>query len=194
MFHAVNAQTADSDPLLYDRLIRRWQTAAERQDAGRSRDYAEVLETGFMRAELRMEGIQREETRRQQHQVRAQPQERGAAAPSDELPVSRASHSVIDIFDEEAEEELYPVQTREQALELWRETMSSRFVSGRDALFKRYKEVDADEGLDHVKWKDDEEQWFEAEEPNWVGNESEGDSEDVTIERVLHGETGVQDF
>lgn len=144
-----------------------------------------------MRAELRMEEVRRDKTRREL----IPPQDRGNAASRDGLAETRVeSHPGIDIFDEEAEQELDPVQTREQAWELWKETMSSRFVSGRDALFERYEAVDNDEDLDQIKWNDDEEVWFEAEDPKWIGDESEDHDGGVNIERLLHGETGVQDF
>ncbi|KAK0753640.1 hypothetical protein B0T18DRAFT_310461, partial [Schizothecium vesticola] len=47
-------ELAATDPLLYDTLIRRYQTPAEREAEGRARGYARVLEGSLLRGEERL--------------------------------------------------------------------------------------------------------------------------------------------
>ncbi|KAF2482752.1 coiled-coil domain-containing protein-domain-containing protein, partial [Neohortaea acidophila] len=46
-----------ADPLLYDRLIRRFQTAAERESEGRLRGYSGILEANLVRSEAKLEAL-----------------------------------------------------------------------------------------------------------------------------------------
>lgn len=71
--------------------------------------------------------------------------------------------------------------TKEQGSELWREFLRERFIRGGDEDFD-YAKVDGNEELDVVLRRDEEDQWFDDEEPSWVGD------------RDAAGETGVQDF
>ena len=69
--------------------------------------------------------------------------------------------------------------TREEGIELWREFLRERFIRGGDEDFD-YAKIDANEELDGVVRRDEEEGWFDDEEPSWEGGKI--------------GETGVQDF
>jgi hypothetical protein len=63
--------------------------------------------------------------------------------------------------------------------------MTLRFLRGGDEEFE-YGEVDGRDDWDVIEREDEEEHWFEEEEPEWV----EGSLE----EERKKGETGIQDF
>lgn len=62
--------------------------------------------------------------------------------------------------------------------------MTIKFLKGADPDFN-YKEVDETDEWDVIEGKEEEERWFEDEEPEWVGEEGSG---------TVGGETGIQDF
>lgn len=85
-----------------------------------------------------------------------------------------------------------PAQTREEGQEKWRAFLCERFVCGGDEDFDYAGLVDNDDELDTLERREQEEAWFDEEEPDWA---SDGDEEGKgKVERVLEGETGVQDF
>ena len=69
----------------------------------------------------------------------------------------------------------------------WEDFVRERFVRGRDEDFD-YAAVDNDESYDILERADQEDRWFDEEEPEWA------DEGDEKVERPLEGETGVQDF
>lgn len=73
--------------------------------------------------------------------------------------------------------------TKEEGFERWKAEMTLKFLRGEDQDFE-YEVVDESEEWDSIERRENEERWFEEEEPEWVG---EGDP-------VKRGETGVQDF
>lgn len=100
--------------------------------------------------------------------------------------------------------------TREEGRERWEAFVRDRFVAGRDDEFE-YRAVDEDDDLDVLERMDLEEAWFDDETPDWASGAGEGgrggeqvaeveveEEEEVgrgaRPERILHGETGVQDF
>ncbi|KAK1776400.1 hypothetical protein QBC45DRAFT_395277 [Copromyces sp. CBS 386.78] len=78
-----------------------------------------------------------------------------------------------------------PVQTREEGRGQWTAFLRERFVRGGDEDFDYAGLVDNDDELDTLERREEEEAWFDEEEPDWA---SDG------VERILEGETGVQDF
>lgn len=96
-----------------------------------------------------------------------------------------------------------PPKTREEGRAQWEEFLRDRFIRGEDGDFE-YARVDEDDEFDVLEREEREEAWFEEEDPGWAtGDEGEGEgggggSEDgeggKRTEKVLHGETGVQDF
>lgn len=78
------------------------------------------------------------------------------------------------VWDEEA-------TTRERGVELWQDYLRERFVQGGDDDFE-YATVDENDEYDADVRRDEQEDWFEDEEPSWDGGEA------------ARGETGVQDF
>lgn len=98
--------------------------------------------------------------------------------------------------------------TKEEGRAAWEDFLRERFVRGGDDDFD-YGPVDGDERLDELESRDREEEWFDGEEPEWASDGSEDSAgEDATgdgpdrepgrrkgpRERVLTGQTGVQDY
>lgn len=85
-----------------------------------------------------------------------------------------------------AEEKDEVPKNKEDGMQRWRREMELMFLRGDDGDFD-YKGVDESEEFDDrgVQEREEEEKWFEKEEPSWVEEKKhEG----------LVGETGVQDY
>jgi hypothetical protein len=137
------------DPLGYDRLVRRFQSASEREAEGKRKGYAGVLEADMFRAEARKAEVLSPTARDKIHYAR---QPDGT------------------IVGEEIRE---PVQSREEGEERWRAVIEEQFVAGKDEDFE-YGEVDSNEEYDDwvVREREAEEGWFAEESPKWeVGEE-----------------------
>ncbi|KAM0804256.1 coiled-coil domain-containing protein-domain-containing protein, partial [Usnea florida] len=151
-----------ADPLAYDRLVRRFQTPSERESEGRKKGYSGVLEADLWRSEAKI----------------------GALANPDHAALMRyrrdASGEIV------AEEKDEVPQNKEDGMQRWRKEMELMFLRGDDGDFD-YKIVDESEDFDDrgVQEREEEEKWFEKEEPSWI-EEKENDG--------LMGETGVQDY
>ena len=92
-----------------------------------------------------------------------------------------------------AEEKDDVPMNKEDGLQRWRKEMEIRFLKGEDADFD-YKAVDESTEFDDrsIEERDQEEKWFDEEEPAWA--EEETNDENVDVNRSLTGETGVQDY
>jgi hypothetical protein len=112
-----------ADPLLYDRLIRRFQSTAEREAEGRKKGYSGTLETDLWRAEAKLDALTNPDL------SSACQYKRG---PSGE------------IFAEEQDE--IP-QSKEEGWERWKYEMEMRFLKGGDDDFD-YDAVDKSEQFD----------------------------------------------
>jgi hypothetical protein len=73
-------------------------------------------------------------------------------------------------------------RSKEEGLDRWRREMTMRFLGGDDEDFA-YKEVDESDIWDIIESQEEEERWFDDEEPDWVDHAKD-----------KAGETGVQDF
>jgi hypothetical protein len=95
-------------------------------------------------------------------------------------------------------EDVPPPETKEEGLTQWENFLRERFIRGEDEDFD-YGLVDGEEEFDVLERTEREEAWFDEESPEWVGD-GDGDGEDIDmerdrrVERVLVGETGIQDF
>jgi hypothetical protein len=145
-----NASLELADPLLYDRLIRRFQTAAEREAEGRRKGFSGMLEADLRRSEAKLRAL-------------AQPN------PNALFTYTRGADGSI--VAEEADE---VPRTKEEGWHRWKFEMEMRFVRGEDADFD-YAVVDGDD-----KWDDWEEErrkdldkYLDEEEPYWVLREGE---------------------
>ncbi|KAF2454100.1 coiled-coil domain-containing protein-domain-containing protein [Lineolata rhizophorae] len=154
-----------ADPLLYDRMIRRFQTPAEREAEGRAKGYSGVLEADLWRSEAKRQALEHPDPHASVSYQRG-PNGEIVAEDRDEVP-----------------------ENKEEAREWWRWAMEMRFLRGEDNDFD-YGAVDESEDWDD--WaeieREREEKWFDEEEPSFAGSGDEGE------ERMLNGETGIQDF
>ncbi|EFE42812.1 hypothetical protein TRV_02414 [Trichophyton verrucosum HKI 0517] len=155
-----------ADPLLYDRLIRRFQTASEREAEGRLKGHSGTLEADLERAEAKMEAL-------------ANPD------PDSLLTYSRGPNG--EILAEDADE---TPSSKAEGQERWRYEMEMRFVKGADDQFE-YGVVDECEEYDDLS--EEQERYFDEEEPEWIVDD-EGGEGGGGGDRELKGETGVQDL
>lgn len=160
------------DPLAYDRLVRRFQTAAEREAEGKKKGYSGVLEADLWRSEAKIQALARPDKTASMRYVRGRDGEI-IAEEKDEVP-----------------------RSKQEGWDQWRKEMELRFMSGEDEDFD-YGSVDSNEEYDDrkVQEREQEEAWFDAEEPAWVsagGMEMYG--EDHSVPKGVTGQTGVQDF
>ncbi|EPE35049.1 hypothetical protein GLAREA_10744 [Glarea lozoyensis ATCC 20868] len=170
---------ANSDPLLYDRCIRRFQTPAEREADGRSKGYSGVLEADLYRSEAKLAAIQKTASD-QESQVR-KPEESSSSSNSSVPYVYYSTGKDGKVMPEQEDE---VPKDKEEGLDRWKFEMTMRFLKGEDPDFD-YKTVDENEELDVIERAEEEERWFEDEEPSWVDeNTAEGTG----------GETGILDY
>ncbi|TWU74215.1 hypothetical protein ED733_003097 [Metarhizium rileyi] len=160
--YLVNLDHELADPVLYERLVKRHQTSAERQQEGQAKGYGRVLEADLARGETRLSAIATEAAGEQREDM-TQAKPKWHAASDIDNPWDAAAGS------------------KEHGVELWREFLRERFIRGGDEDFD-YTRIDGNEEFDVVVRRDEEDRWFDDEEPSWVGHGGEA------------GETGVQDF
>ena len=134
-----------ADPLLYDRLIRRFQSRAEREAEGRTKGFSGVLEADLWRSEAKANAIGRGDS----HSV---------------LSYSRGLDGEI-IPEESAD---IP-QSKEEGYSRWRWEMEMRFMCGGDLDFD-YATVDLNEDLDDKAEEDRAalDDFVSSEEPRWL--------------------------
>lgn len=152
-----------ADPLLYDRLIRRFQTAAEREAEGRRKGFSGQMSTDLWRAEAKKEAL-------------SQPN------PNSLFVYNRGPSG--EILEEDKDD--VPM-SKEEGKAWWVDEMTQRFLRGGDDDFD-YKTVDGNHKYDDPEEERDiQERWFES-------MESDFDSDGEGKEKMLTGETGIQDY
>ncbi|KAI0423530.1 coiled-coil domain-containing protein-domain-containing protein [Xylaria sp. FL1042] len=213
-----------ADPALYDALIRRFQSHEEREKEGRAKGFGRVLEVDLLRGEARLSKLAEDARRAADDRVSRGGLESAGSAPpvgpadsrilrptrSGSSPGTTEPDSVLETRPEMNWEELEALETHDlekrsapqTAVEgrmRWDEFLRLRFIAGEDEDFD-YRVVDEDDEYDTLERREQEDAWFDNEEPGWVG---ESDYDDETgpdeegkksVERPLTGETGVQDF
>ncbi|OAG22717.1 hypothetical protein CC77DRAFT_931232 [Alternaria alternata] len=153
-----------ADPLLYDRLIRRFQTASERETEGRKKGFSGQMATDLWRAEAKKDAL-------------SQPD------PNSLFTYNRGPQGQI------VEEDKDDVQmTKEEGRAWWVDEMTQRFLRGGDEDFEYEKLVDKNPKYD------DPEQERDLEDAYFDSMESDFDSDGEGKEKVLTGETGIQDY
>ncbi|KAJ5689476.1 hypothetical protein N7462_003868 [Penicillium macrosclerotiorum] len=152
-----------ADPLLYDRLIRRFQTPQEREAQGRAKGFSGVLQADLLRSEAKIDALAHPDPNAMLSYTRG-PNGEILAEDRDDIPASK-----------------------EEGEKAWQWEMGLRFMRGDDADFD-YTNVDENE--DYDDWTEQQEKYFEEEDPEWVVDGVRGE---VARER-LQGETGIQDF
>ncbi|KAF7535199.1 hypothetical protein G7Z17_g13249 [Cylindrodendrum hubeiense] len=156
-----------ADPILYERLVKRFQTPAEREAEGKAKGYGRTLEAALERGESKVSDL---------------PQSNGSshsAANGTETPDASLDNSWA-----------HEATDKEHAQQLWHDFLEDRFVHGQDEDFD-YSAIDDNEDLDSMIRKDAEDAWYDDEEPSWVEDDATSDVEKDALKR---GETGVQDF
>lgn len=138
------------DPLLYDRLIRRFQTPAEREAEGRAKGFSGILEADILRSEAKMDAL-------------AHPD------PNAMFSYSRGPNGEIIAEDHDD----VPVD-KEEGEKRWRWEMEMRFLKGADYDFD-YQTVDENDEYDD--WSEEQERYFDEEKPEWVVDDNEGNPE-----------------
>lgn len=139
-------QTAKAcqDPLLYDRLVRRFQTTAEREAEGRAKGYSGVLEADLFRSEAKLDAL-------------AHPD------PNSTFQYKRGPNG--EILEEETDE--IPT-SKEEGLSRWRWEMEMRFLRGDDHDFDYATVDDSEEWDDRTQEeRDRQDEYFSQEEPSW---------------------------
>jgi hypothetical protein len=153
-----------ADPLLYDRLIRRFQTASEREAEGRRKGFSGQMATDIWRAEAKKDAL-------------AQP------SPVSLFTYNRGPQGQI----VEEDKDDVPM-TKEEGRAWWLDEMTQRFLRGADEDFEYGKVCDNNAKYDDPEEERDvQESWFES-------MESDFDSDGEGKEKVLTGETGIQDY
>ncbi|OHF03357.1 coiled-coil domain-containing protein [Colletotrichum orchidophilum] len=135
-----------ADPLLYDSLVRKFQTPAEREVEGKAKGYSGVLESSLLRGEARLADLK--------------------SSTDDNVSPEPAR-------DFTTEADLSKTKTKEEGLKRWHEFLTERFVRGHDEDFD-YSLIDHNEEYDVMERRDAEEAWFDQEDPGWASDANEG--------------------
>ncbi|KAL5866857.1 hypothetical protein ACKVWC_010748 [Pyricularia oryzae] len=194
-----------ADPLLYDSLVRRFQTPAEREADGRARGYGRVLETSLLRGEAKLERLAASYV-----DGPAPPPgligsgsggsatataEASAAAPTNGAAAGAENGRGRETNFAMTQDLIPDPKDAEAGREQWFEFLRDRFVSGGDEEFD-YSTVDENEDYDDIERQDAEDAWFDNEVPQWDddGDDANDPAGGGTRPRELKGETGIQDF
>lgn len=145
-------------PILYERLVKRFQSNDERAVQSKAKGYGRTLEASLTRGEETLAAVLE-------------------STETSEAVDNTTTTSIDDPWDVTAAD-------KEHGLELWKMFLEDRFVKGDDQDFD-YGKVDEDDSLDSFERDEEQERWFEDEEPGWVADEQG---------KGRAGETGVQDF
>ncbi|KAJ4132688.1 hypothetical protein NW754_015503 [Fusarium falciforme] len=153
-----------ADPVLYERLVKRFQTASEREAEGKVKGYGRTLEADLQRGESKLSKLK-------------------------ESNGSGRTPNGIENSDGDLEHPWEkPATDKAHGLQLWHAFLEERFVHGLDEDID-YRPIDGDEDLDTMIRQDAQDAWFDDEEPSWVDDEASG-----TDQQPRRGETGIQDF
>lgn len=152
--------------MAYDRLIRRFQTASEREAEGRKKGYSGTLEADLWRSEAKVEAL------------------RNPASASAITYIRGEGGEIV------AEERDEVPKDKEDGLARWRKQMELVFLRGEDQDFD-YLSVDQSEDYDdrRLEEREVEEDWFGEQEPEWIT-----DDKVLDPRKALTGQTGIQDF
>lgn len=140
-YHTAIADNVSTDPLLYDRLIRQYQSPLEKEQDARSRGLASLLEADMLRAEARQESLQT----------------LAGSASGTAQPVAQQTYI----------QHVLP-KGKEDASDEWRTIMRQRFLDGQDPSFD-YGSVDNNAEYDDAlqEQRDREDAYFDSQEAEW---------------------------
>ncbi|CAI7571404.1 unnamed protein product [Penicillium manginii] len=143
-----SAELELADPLLYDRLIRRFQTPQEREAQGRAKGFSGVLEADLLRSEAKVDALAHPDPNSMLSYTRG-PDGEILAEDRDDIPANK-----------------------EEGQKTWQWEMALRFMRGDDPDFD-YKAVDENEEYDDLSEELDK--YFEDEDPEWVVDDARGE-------------------
>lgn len=148
--------------------MRRFQTPAEREAEGRAKGYSGTLEADLFRSEAKVAAL---------------------AHPDPNTPLTYRRGPSGEIVAEDKDE--IP-SSKDEGFALWRKQMELRFLRGDDQDFD-YNTVDQNDDYDDYAQarRDEEERYFDAEEPSFPDDEIHGVGHD---HHRTTGQTGIQDF
>lgn len=133
-------------------MIRRFQSATEREADGRQKGYSGVLEADLMRAEAKVDALAHQD-------------------PNSTLVYRRDATGAITAVEQDEEDR---PKNKQEGLDKWKAVMEQRFLRGEDADFD-YDMVDGNE--DYNDWDEEtrrkQDVYFDQEEATFIG---EGDS------------------
>ncbi|QIW94782.1 hypothetical protein AMS68_000300 [Peltaster fructicola] len=140
-----------ADPLLYDRLVRRFMTTEERETHGQDRSLASMLEANLTRSEAKIEALEHPD-------------------PDDPLVYVKTDDGTI--VGIERDEAARP-DNREDAWERWKDYITQKFLQGKDEDAD-YTAIDENEAYDDSAEEDRGrlERYTDAQEEQFVGNAS----------------------
>ncbi|KAJ5665474.1 uncharacterized protein N7477_007922 [Penicillium maclennaniae] len=144
-----------ADPLLYDRLIRRFQTPQEREALGREKGFSGVLQADMQRSEAKMDALANPDPNAMLSYTRG-PDGEILAEDRDDIPASK-----------------------EEGEKAWQWEMGLRFMRGDDDDFD-YKTVD--ENDDYDDRTEEQDKYFEDEEPEWLVGDARGDDAHMSLQ------------
>ncbi|UPK91761.1 hypothetical protein LCI18_002696 [Fusarium solani-melongenae] len=153
-----------ADPVLYERLVKRFQTASEREAEGKVKGYGRTLEADLQRGESKLSKLKESNG------------------------TGRTPNGIENSEGDLEHPWEKPATDKAHGLQLWHAFLEERFVHGLDEDID-YRPIDGDEDLDTMIRQDAQDAWFDDEEPSWVDNEASG-----TDQQPRRGETGIQDF
>ncbi|PKS13220.1 hypothetical protein jhhlp_000566 [Lomentospora prolificans] len=171
---------------MYEALIRRFQSRAEKDVEAQAKGYSRTLEGDLRRGEAKLAALAAKSAG-EPSGVNAEPHvdawmHQQALNGDPALPVPKVG----------TREDVTPL-TKERARGLWDEFLTERFVRGEDPDFD-YSTVDNDDELDVLERQDAQDAWFDDEEPSWVNSGGDKVDAHTRADTVLEGETGIQDF
>lgn len=169
-----------ADPLLYDTLIRRFLTLAEREADSKTKGYARLLEGSLLRGEERLAKLREsnpvpvpvpvnrgdsaeEEEADEDEDVEMHEGEPGedeemqkveqgrGGGDDEEIGTTRASHNA---------ELLTPPKTRAEGEAQWKEFLRDRFIQGKDEDFDYGGLIDGNDEFDGLERREREEKWY----------------------------------
>lgn len=133
---------------MYDRLIRRFQSSAEREQEGKAKGYSGKLESDLLRSEAKVHALNNPD-------------------PNKPLVYTQTADGSITALEQDGDER---AQSREDGKLKWREFAEDRFLAGEDQDFE-YANVDGNEAYDdwEAEGRGRLEEWIEGEEETFVG-------------------------
>ncbi len=151
--------------------------------------YGRIIEGCIARSEERRE----KEAQSAAGEVAGQASAQGSSRSPENMSPKSASKAPSFVLEVELAP---PPQTKVEGRERWQAFLHDRFIHGGDDEFE-YPLVDENDEYDVLERKDREEAWFDEEDPRWASDASgelDERGERMKVDKLLEGETGIQDF